>query len=117
MEKCRGTVGGKGPADSEARFYGELRSVAEHVVFHDRKAKKRRTGTGLLRGALHVRLDFMAFTAEAMRPAGLFFVLKGFLLEQPRRLRLASGDTQLLRDTRRLDDLADLSASAVLSAG
>ena len=71
----------------------------------------------LLRGALHVGLDFMAFTAGSMRPAGLFFVLKGFLFEQPRRLRLASGDTQLLRDTPRLDDLADLSASAVLSAG
>ena len=44
-------------------------------------------------------------------------VLKGFLLEQPSHLLLASGDTQLLRDTPRLDDLADLSASAVLSAG
>ena len=44
-------------------------------------------------------------------------VLKGFLLEQPGHLLLASENTQLLRDTPLLDDLADLSASAVLSAG
>ena len=72
MEECRGAVGGEGPPDSEARFYGELRSVAEQVVFQDRRAKERRTGAGLLRGALHDGLHFMAFTAGAMRPAGLF---------------------------------------------